>query len=553
MAKDFSRLLQKGNLTPKERHFLMVANIVSKEKTGKAILTEADIYALTEGWTPQNNDEVKEYNRYNQAWKNAIFAEMDAQTTYLQAKIKYQTMFMMMRDFHKNPIYSEVKKALEDLGKVKKVVGKEAIDIINRQREAKLKGGQTIDGTIYQLALEIIGEETKKKLQDFYEDIYIESEYLDDEQELAELYKKKDFEGIAERVAKRGFNNYIKKYQLFHYYACIPILEIARRYAKENNLPYKGETDDEDIELAKKGLDTATDKLAETLEKHAQENKTTTEELIKTACLKWIGEGLFENNHKPLILADPELLNKWIETKEKARLTLKGLIDKGTLKTGKASESGFFMTSGEEIITGESLYNCGLDYAFIKDFKTYVDEYDPELGLVKDDKGETIDNELLITEEKFFSRYKYLLERTSDLLGTLSIVQEKDEGGETVVDIIDRGDYKKAFTTLRDDFVKYYEILLAFEDFFKRVSKVYDMDLSYRVSAWIAECKENVEVFNDTLLGALEIVLPYSQQANKKKRYKDTELFIDTKKIKPNAERVRLYCEEISTLLGDAF
>ena len=38
MAKDISRLLQKGNLTPKERHFLRVANFVSKEKTGKAIL-----------------------------------------------------------------------------------------------------------------------------------------------------------------------------------------------------------------------------------------------------------------------------------------------------------------------------------------------------------------------------------------------------------------------------------------------------------------------------------------------------------------------------------
>jgi len=544
MAKDISRLLQKGNLTPKERHFLRVANFVSKEKTGKAILTEADEYALIDGWTPQNNDEVKEFNRYNQAWKTAMFAEMDAQTTYLHAKINYQTMLMMLRDFSHNPIYSEVKLALDGLEKIKRVKAKEAIEIINKQRQEKLGRGLELEQAIYQLTFELIDEDTKKKLLELYEEAEGDSEYLDDEQELAELYKKKDLEAIAERVATRGRNTYTKEYQLFHYYACIPTLEIAKRYAKENKLPYKEKTDNEDIELVKRGKPDATDTLAETLEKHAQEKKTTIEEIIKQACLKWINEGLLEKDHNPLIIADPELLNKWLKTKEKARATLKDLIDKSTLKTNK--------TDDEEIITGESLYNCELDYAFVKEFKQHTDEYDPELGLVKNDDGVYIDTELLITEEKFFSRHKYLLERASKLLETLSIVQEKNEDGEIIVEIESKK-IKGHLTDLRDAFIKNYEMLLGFEEFFKRLSKTYDMDLTYRINLWITEHKENINYFNNTLSNALKIEIPYSPQANKKKHYKDNELFIDTEKIKPDGGRVEPAVKEVSELLGDAF
>jgi len=595
MAKDMSRLLQKGNLTPKERHFLRVANFVSKEKTGKSILTEADEYALIDGWTPTNNDEVKEFNRYNQAWKTAMFAEMDAQTTYLHTKLKYQSMQGLLSSFWHNPIYSEVKEAIEGLETIKRVEAKEAIDIINRQRREKLERGIELEQAIYRLTLELIGEETKKKLHDLCEDIDIESEYLDDEQELAELYKKKDLEGIAERVATRGRNTYTGEYQLFHYYACIPTDEIARRYAKDNNLSYKEtklegeglnewakkykgkikehhpekykkykldewETTDEDLKKTTRGELTTLDKLAKTLEKHAQENKTTIEEIIKTACLKWIGEGLFENDHRPLIIHNPELLSKWIETRGKARQTIQELISKGVLKQETYKGVSTTVYKGNTTKTsiegtrleGESLYNSGLDYPFIKEFKDYADHYDPDLGIVLDDKGKHIDKELLITEEKHFSRYKYLLERAKSLLEALSIVKEKDESGEQILDIENKK-LKELLIDLRNDFVRNYEILLGFQEFFKRLSKAYDMDLSYRVDLWTTECERLVEDFNDILLDALKTILPYSPHAGKQKRYKDTELFIDTEKIKPNKERVEPAFKEVSELLGDNF
>lgn len=553
MIKDFSRLFQKGNLTAKERVLLLIANTVSKDKGEKEFLSKADIYALSEGWTPANNDEVKEFNRYNQGWKIICYSEMDAQTYYLQTKLKYQTLQMMLRDFHYNPIYSEVKQALDGLEAIKRVEAKEAIEIINKQKQEKLKRGLRFEQAIYDLAFRLIDEETKKKLLELYEEAETDSEYLDQEQELAELYKNKDLEGIAEQVAERGFNEYINKYQLFHYYACIPIIEIAERYAKENNLPYKETTDDEDLKLIKMGIPSSTDKLADTLEQHAKEKQTTVKEIIKQTCLKWINEGLLEKDHTPIIIINPELLTKWIETKEKARSTLQDFVDKGELKTGKAERDG------AEIITGESLYTSKLDYAFIKDFKDYVDDYEPDLGIVLDDKGEHIDGELLISQEKFFSRYKTLLERAKTIFSTLSIVEEKEENGEIVLDIADpetktmeKGKIKEMFLTFRNNFITSYETLLAFEDLFKRASKVYEMDLTYRINLWITECKELIDDFNNTLLDALRVELPYSPQANKKKHYKDKELFIDTEKIKPNPITINLYVKELTNILGNS-
>jgi len=66
MRKNITRLLQKGNIKPKDRVLLLVADDVSRERDDKALLTEADKYSLSEGWTPKDNNEVKEYNLYNE-------------------------------------------------------------------------------------------------------------------------------------------------------------------------------------------------------------------------------------------------------------------------------------------------------------------------------------------------------------------------------------------------------------------------------------------------------------------------------------------------------
>ena len=89
MKKNITSILQRGNIKPSDRVKLLVADDVSRERDGKALLTEADKHALSEGWTPKDNNEVKEYNLYNEGRRNIAFGELDAQTTYLNATVGF--------------------------------------------------------------------------------------------------------------------------------------------------------------------------------------------------------------------------------------------------------------------------------------------------------------------------------------------------------------------------------------------------------------------------------------------------------------------------------
>ncbi|MBA7498502.1 hypothetical protein ES704_01239 [subsurface metagenome] len=548
--RNFSKLLQRGNLTPKERVLLMMANSVSKRKEGNGFLTEADITALSEGWTPKNNNEVDEFNRYNNSWRLIGYAELDAQSIYLTARTQFLTLGTLLRDFEIYPIYREIRQALDELAKIRRVDAKEAVEIISRQRQEKLKGGYEFTQAIYELTFEFIGKEYQKKLLKLDEEIATERNYLEEEQELAELYQAKDFETIAERMSEICYNRYTKKRLVDTSYACIPLWEVARRYAKENNLPYKENTEDEDIKLARMGKPTSQDILAEILIKHAQDKKTTIEEIIKTACLKWINEGLLEKDHKPLVICEPGLFNKWIKTKEKAKEVLQDLIDKKELEVKG------------EILTGDSLYNSNLKYKFITWYKQYVDLYEPDLGIVEGKGEDYFDRELLIANKKFFSKSAIHLKIARQFFNGLSEVKETEENGKIRLDL-KKGtrDTKGVFLKVRNMFVETYESLLTFEDLFKKLSKFYGMDLTHKISQFVAECKEDIELFNSTLLVALRGEgLPFSEhyKEDKTKTYIDKRLLINVKKIdiwkiKPDNEIVELYNKELANTLGEKF
>ena len=552
--RNFSKLLQRGNLTPKERVLLMMANSVSKRKEGNGFLTEADITALSEGWTPKNNNEVDEFNRYNNSWRLIGYAELDAQSIYLTARTQFLTLGTLLRDFEIYPIYREIRQALDELAKIRRVDAKEAVEIISRQRQEKLKGGYEFTQAIYELTFELIGKEYQKKLLKIDQDIATERNYLEEEQELAELYQAKDFETIAERVSKNFYNPHSKEYMSFATYACIPLWEVARRYVKENKLPYKEHTEDEDTKLAEAGKPTSRDLLVSTLVEHARKKKETVEEIIKTACLKWIKEGLLEKDHKPLAVCQPEFLTKWIKTKEKAEEVLQELIDKGELSTrGK----------GEELtLTGDSLYNSNLKYKFITWYKQYVDLYEPDLGIVEGKGEDYFDRELLIANKKFFSKSAIHLKIARQFFNGLSEVKETEENGKIRLDL-KKGtrDTKGVFLKVRNMFVETYESLLTFEDLFKKLSKFYGMDLTHKISQFVAECKEDIELFNSTLLVALRGEgLPFSEhyKEDKTKTYIDKRLLINVKKIdiwkiKPDNEIVELYNKELANTLGEKF
>lgn len=83
-----SNILGSGNMTPKERILAQVKHYLHLERTGAEILSESDIYALSQGWKPKTQAEVNEYNKYLDGMKMESMMKTDIQFAYLQAQLK---------------------------------------------------------------------------------------------------------------------------------------------------------------------------------------------------------------------------------------------------------------------------------------------------------------------------------------------------------------------------------------------------------------------------------------------------------------------------------
>lgn len=580
MRKNITALLQKGDIKPKERVLLLVANQVSEERDGKSILTEADKHALSEGWTPKDNNEVREYNRFNEGWRLAVFAEMDAQTTFLITKAEHFRKYIITTELNLYPFYRERLNIVERLKNIKVVDIKEAIEITNKQREQKLKNGIDFDYAIYQLAFESLSDDFKKDLKTLYDEVEYEHQYLDQEETIANLLNGKNEltkeakEKLAELVADKSYNKYAGKYQLYHYFAGIPLAEVARYFLASKGVKIKGkplaqnqQTDDEDSQTHKD--------IQKVIEDYARDNKVKIETILKEACLKWLDGDLLEQ-YTPLVLSESkatysgdtkhphnEIFKEWLKAKEKARATIQKLIDKGELKTEE--------TGQDKTITGESLYNFKSDFEFVKDFKKQVDEYDANAGLIYADddpeqKGDNLDQELLIADKDkdgkpaIASIFGMSVKRIESGLQP-HFFKEVDRNGKAYLEFKNEG-MEKMFKEIRESLISGYAKLLAFEDIFKRLSKTYETDLTGKIKNWRESVSEFIDQHNDALKRATGQKLWGGEENEEAESWlieqrgvlktKD-DLFIDKEKITPNKDGLESYYTKFKDALGNDF
>ena len=231
MRKNISSLLQKGNLTPRQRYLLLIQNTIEEVRTGKAPLSEADIQGL-ENWHAQTNEEAREWNKYNEGWQLGGRAGIDAEFIYAETKAEHFRKNIMATELAIYPLYREYLNALQALKKIKVVDIKEAIEITNKQREQKLKDGLDFDYAIYHLAFESLSDELRKDILTLDEEAEYEPSYLEDEETIANLLNgKKELnkeakEKYAELVANRSYNKFAKEYQLHGAFASLPIMDI---------------------------------------------------------------------------------------------------------------------------------------------------------------------------------------------------------------------------------------------------------------------------------------------------------------------------------------
>lgn len=589
MKKNITSILQRGNIKPSDRVKLLVADDVSRERDGKALLTEADRHALSEGWTPKDNNEVKEYNLYNEGRRNIAFGELDAQTTYLNATVgflrasKYISYILFKDRFTKET--KTIKEGIAnraidsligkyDIETIKETIEGEALkDQLTKGKPAILLEGEAneialnnklnkhnealnlvlgylgleLDYTIYLYAFELAGEQLQKDLLALYPDAKTERSYLEQEEIIYSLFNGKDKlsqtdkEKLAELIADECFNKYSGEWSFSGYYADIPLLEVLNKWGRDNNAIAKKPEDltkhlkdgkeykDEGEEVA--DLFNAIKKdLTPKLTAYAKENKREIKDIITETILKWLDEDLLDEytplfksdkkatcNEQDTKLTHKELFKKWLDVKAEATKTIQGLIDKGELKTEKkirehkwlknlylklAQETGQDrqdtpITETKTIITGDSLYNLKGDFNFVKDLREQAEDF--------------------------------------KLLGALVLFLRECK------------------------FIKDYATLLGFLELYKKISKVFDEDLTYKIQGYIKSFNEDLEGLKMEFLMLADDIMEANYKGDRV--YYLSESYIedlltmpfDPASVKPDTDKLKVYFDAFKDLFGDNF
>ena len=225
-TKNISSLLQRGNLTPRERYILLIQNDIAEAQDavkkgqgkGKGFLSEADKEGLV-NWQAKTNEEAREWNKYNEGWKLGGRAGIEAEMLFEQTLAENYRKNIVATELAIYPFYREHLNALQALKKIKVVDINEAVAITKKQREQKLKNGIDFDYAIHQLAFESLSDEIRKDILILDEEAEYEPSYLEDEETIANLLNGKEElskeakEKYAELVAERSYNNFAKEYQ----------------------------------------------------------------------------------------------------------------------------------------------------------------------------------------------------------------------------------------------------------------------------------------------------------------------------------------------------
>ena len=605
-------MLNRGNLTPRERYLLLIKNDIQRAKTGKDILTPADKEAL-ENWKAQNNTEAHEWNKLNDTWKHSGRMEIEAEFIYKDAQVVYMAQLPIILKLLNYPAFYRISKSIEMLENIKKVNIGQALEITTKQRAVKLKNGLDFDYAVYQLAFELLNDDEKKRMNELYPDIETDHQYLDQEEIIANLFDGKDTlsqeakEKLASLISEHSYNKFAKEYQLFHYFACIPILEVAKYFLTSKGIEIKGPPLPKNQE-ADEQTENTYESVTKAMGEYSKQHGISMEDMLKEACMKWIENGLLDE-YRPLAISNGvELLKRWLEKRTEAKNILMMHIKSGNLKLRERDkqesmwsklyskqlydleiqnirkvvenvggeitkleldEKVAFEKFIDPVITGESLYALKEDYKFVQEFKKRIDEYEPNLGILyADDDPEQkkghLDRELLICslnkdgKPSFLSLYEMSITIMSGLFDGMNIFEEETIEGKKFLKFEDAS-FKNAFTERFQDLIDNYAKLLAFEGVIKKLSKIFEADLAHHISDRIKTLRTYMEEINKAICRATnndEENKPRERHDFLKRKdklvFKDFDL-IDIDSIKPDMKSVEEHEQKFKKILGNEF
>lgn len=558
--KNLINALQKGNLKPRERALLLVHNAVKLETTGKEILTEADKQAV-KSWTPIDNAEAKEYNRFISAWEIAGMAELDAQTTFLNAKVAYWRARNWLTRLIDTPSVKAVKEAIERFKHVIPTTLEEANRIAKLQREAKIKAGWDYGHTIYRVTMDELDKDLKADILMLYVEAETETSFLDDEEYLANLYGDKgelteaDKQDLAQKIARAGYNKYANEYQTWHYFASIPTEELYLKWADKRKLR------DAILEQTREGdePDVGHEAFTKTITKYAKDHNTTPEDELTAVALEWVNNGvldeylpMFKDTSREAYEGQTkrpinEIYTAWIEAKAKTRAKIDQLVGEGQLE-----REG-------DTIAGESLYNYQGDIKYLSTFKERADRYEPSGGYVFDPKNanKCLDGEFLIgdlDDEGNLTWFSgaYEIKQMEDFIDSVIRISEIVEGNKREL-TIDK-DVMSDLVEASKQLTLHYAILLSFKEIFDRLSVTYGIDLTYKVKDWIETTEQFIEHHNQFFKIMADAVTPHQRMITPQlaTEIKDDPT-IKISETKPDYGRTKGYVERFENTLGKDF
>ena len=244
--KNLTDIIRTGEMTPKERFLLLVQDDVTREKTGKHVLTDSDRYAISSGWKPKNNFEVKEYNQYCEAWRLEGTLRTTLQIHFLDTQNKLLRSSKIV-DF---ALWNEFKR-FNDFQTRFEIDNEGALSTILRH------SGLVYDRVVYGLTFQNLSEEVREDILTLYPDAKTEIDYINEEAILYEYFKDnktlndQDIQNLASDMINQIPWDYIdflikRERDIFDmlfkgYFAGLPLLQIVKKWADINGISYADE------------------------------------------------------------------------------------------------------------------------------------------------------------------------------------------------------------------------------------------------------------------------------------------------------------------------
>jgi hypothetical protein len=409
--KDLTKIIQKGNLTPRERALLVIKHDAHLIKTGETLLSEADLVVLTTSWKPQSNYEADQYNKLISLWDTYQKLQVDMQTCYLTTQIALlrfehiASMFYYRKDNPKENFNLENLISEEDLPEFRTFFLEHS--------------GYEYDRLVHLYTFHSLPENIQQDILLIDPNVTTDHSYFLDEERITRILgnKKVLTDEDADMLTKTIIDSVpwghelellktkisVKKVIFNMHFAGYPLMNFGKRLASRHNIQY--DTEDE-----------LRDKLS-----RLDDLKYKLEKVVRDA----ISDGSFFEEYTPLcksndhltyeeetILPHDELMKLWLKMKDSVIKTIQLHLDNGELEVCECPTRFFEVNINKTYITGTGLEQENVTPPFTKDFLGQINR-----AMLYSYPA------FLVHKSSVFQNYQYLLEyqnvtaRLSELVG----------------------------------------------------------------------------------------------------------------------------------------